>query len=189
MATANEDFDTPQTVDTSSSGIELLTSPGQQEQPVPQEIILDSDDSITEGAPGQPGAEHEGPAGRRPATNRRGRSRVPAPAGVTHVATDMGNMPLAATLPSQAASGQATSSLRGAGSTSAAQGATRAPGHPNTGLDVSFGPPSFAGGPMGYRRETSQNEPTRTKRSASDSRRITGRPNQLNDSVEQAAPV
>ena len=150
--------------------------------------ILDSDDSITEGAPELPGAQHEGPAGRRLATNRRGRSRVPAPAGVTHVAVDMGNVPLAASLHSRAASGQVTGSLRGAGSTGAAQGAQGAPGYPSTGLDVSFGPPSFAGKPMGYPRETSQNEPTRSKRSAQDSRRVTGQPDQLDDSVEQAAP-
>ena len=186
----------------------MLTSPGQQAQPVPQEIILDSDDSIVEGAPGQPGAQHEGPAGRRLATNRRGRSRVPAPAGATHVDTDMGSTPLAVPIPSHTASGQATSPLRSAGpagaahtafsqdastlhsagSTGAAQSAPRAPTHPGTSHDLSSSPTSFAGGLTGYRRETSQNEPARTKRSASDSRRDTSRPDPLDDSVEQDAP-
>ena len=170
MATANEDFGTPQTVNTNSTGIELLASPGQQAQHVPQETILDSDDSITEGAPELPGAQHEGPTGRRPATNRRGWSRVPAPAGATHVDTDMGSTPPAATLPSHTASGQATSPLRSAGptgaahtafshdtstlhsagSTGAAQDAPRVPTHPGTSHDLSSSPTSFAGGFTGY---------------------------------------
>ena len=209
MAIANEDFGTPQTVNTDSSEKGMLTSPGQQAQRnVSHETILDSDESLKEKAPETPGAQHEGPTGRRPATNRRGRSRVPAPAGVTHVATDMRNMPPAVTVHSQTATGPVTGflrsagstgaaqvaigpvtdTLRSAGSTGAAQGAQVAPGHPSTGLNTSSGPPSFAGKPVGYQRETSQHEPTRTKRSASDSRRVTGQTDQSNDSVEQAAP-
>ena len=100
----------------------------------------------------------------------------------------MGSTPHALSCHSHTAIGSATDPLGCAGPASSVQVAHDVLGNLTTSLNTSFGPPSFPGNPLGCRKETSQYSPIRTQRSASDSRKVPGRQDSLDDSVEQVAP-